>query len=176
MLTAHKTRKKQGGTASSEQLTQAEELTVRAWQWQLSRHGQGHHCLFSNAGAVKVHRFHPRISSLGKKHPQNNKQRWRATLHLYDQSHCHVYMLICMADSSAGKQELQFAWTYQHFNYCPALKLAELPGDFQPRSWTGWDWGKLKAPCLEPRVIGGEREVGARKGQEPRENRSLLVN
>lgn len=131
---AHETRKKQGGTASSEQLTQVKELTVRACQWQLSRQGQSHHCLLPNPGAAKVHRFDPRISSVGKKCPKNNKQRWRATLHLDDQSYCHVYMFICMADSSAGKQELQFAWTYQHFNYCPALKLVELLGNFQPCS------------------------------------------
>lgn len=94
----------------------------------------GHHCLFPNPGAVKVHRFDPRISSVGKKCSQNNEQRWSATLHPDDQSYCHVYMFICMSDSLAGKQELQFAWSYQHFNYCPVLKLAELLDNFQPCS------------------------------------------
>lgn len=146
---------------------------ARACQWQLSRRSRPPLSL-SNPGAVKVHRFDARISSVGKKCSKNNKQRWRATLHPDDQSYCHVYMFICMADSSAGKQELQFAWTYQHFNYCPALKLAELLGNFQPSSSAGWDWGKLKWALGYRRGTRSRGQERARPKEE--RERSLLVN
>lgn len=104
MLTAHEAGKKQGGTAASEQPTQEE-------RWQPEQ-ASGNYIdslkattalSFSpNPGAEKLHRFQARISSVGeKKKPTNKGEEPRST---WMTKAIAVCTLICMADSSAGKQ------------------------------------------------------------------------
>lgn len=103
MLTAREARKNQGGTAASEQPTQA-----KSWQ---SEQASGNYLDSLNAttalsfspnpGAEKLHRFQARISSVGEKKATNKGGEPHST---WMTKAIAVCAFIRMADSSAGKQ------------------------------------------------------------------------